>query len=179
MAQSETRSEEKNIGGRPLKFKSAQQLKELIDSYFNRQDPHTETRRVEDGVRPDGTTNWVMREVMTPQRPYGIMGLAYAIGTNRETLLDYESGKHDEKADDYDEDSLTFSDVVKEAKQRIVAQVEERMLDGTAPSTPSIFWLKNHTSMNDKTNVDLTSNGEPVKALVEIVRSGGQSDSKD
>lgn len=94
--------------GRPLKFQSVAELNAKIESYFNNCDPHTEPRRVEDGVKQDGSTNWAAREVMTEQRPYTIMGLAYTIGTTRDTLIDYESGVHDEKADDFDESGVRF-----------------------------------------------------------------------
>lgn len=181
MSEPETQEtvEEKNKGGRPLKFQSVAALKVQIDSYFNKQDPHTEMRRVEDGVKPDGSTNWITREIMTDQRPYTIMGLAYHLRTSRETLLDYESGMHDDKADDIDEAGESFSDAIKLAKARINMQVEERMLSGEAPSTPSIFWMKNNAKWVERQEIDHTTGGKPMKALVEIVRSGERADSKD
>lgn len=155
---------EKNRGGRPLKFKSVAELKDKIESYFNQQDPHTEMRRVEAGVRNDGTTNWAVREIMTEQRPYGINGLAYHLNTSRETLNDYASGKYDAQAEDYDETGATFSDAIKQAKARIRMQVEERMLAGEAPATPSIFWLKNNDGWEDQSKVDHTNNGKSFAA---------------
>lgn len=164
----------KNVGGRPLKFQTVAELKDKIETYFNTCDPHTENRRVEAGVKNDGTTNWIVREVMTEQRPYTILGLARALKTNRDTLLDYESGKYDDR-DDSDNSGDRFSDAIKDAKARINEQVEERMLSGDAPGTASIFWLKNNAKWQDKSEIDHTSGGQPIKALVEIVRSGDRT----
>lgn len=174
MSDTSTPVEEKNKGGRPLKFESVAELNAQIESYFNKQDPHSEERRVEDGVNLKGETIWTMREVMTDQRPYTIMGLAYHLRTSRDTLLDYESGMHDEKADDFDETGERFSDAIKLAKARINMQVEERMLSGEAPSTPSIFWLKNNAKWQDRQEIDHTTGGEPMKALVEFI--GGSTE---
>lgn len=50
--------------GRPLKFKSAEELKEKIGQYFKKMDAE--------------------------KRPYSITGLALELDTSRETLLNYE-----------------------------------------------------------------------------------------
>lgn len=180
MADTQTaeQEEEKNVGGRPLKFETVAELKQLIETYFNTCDPHTEMRRVETGVKQDGTTNWATREVMTEQRPYTVLGLARALKTTRDTLIDYKSGKYDDR-DDTDPSGDRFSDAIKEAKARINEQVEERMLSGAAPGSASIFWLKNNAQWKDKTEVDHTTDGKPMRALVEIVRSGDRTDSQD
>ncbi|ETT25248.1 terminase small subunit [Rhodococcus aetherivorans] len=155
--------EEKNKGGRPLKFATVADLKAQIETYFNSCDPHTEMRRVEDGVKQDGSTNWVTREVMTEQRPYTVLGLARALRTTRDTLIDYESGKYDDR-DDTDQSGDKFSDAIKDAKARINEQVEERMLSGEAPATPSIFWLKNNAQWKDRQEIDHTTAGESINA---------------
>ncbi|RAN78005.1 hypothetical protein B5P43_18410 [Bacillus sp. SRB_336] len=155
--------EEKNKGGRPLKFKTVADLKNQIETYFNRCDPHTESRRLEDGTKLDSSTNWVTREVMTEQRPYTILGLARALKTSRETLLDYESGLYDDR-DDSDESGERFSDAIKDAKARINEQVEERMMSGDAPATPSIFWLKNNSNWKDQSQVDHTTKGAAISS---------------
>jgi hypothetical protein len=155
--------EDKNKGGRPLKFKTVGELKNQIETYFNLCDPHTEMRRVDTGTKNDGSTNWITQEVMTAQRPYTILGLARALKTTRETLLDYESGMHDDK-DDTDASGERFSDAIKDAKARINEQVEERMMSGDAPATPSIFWLKNNAKWQDQSQVDHTTKGEAISA---------------
>jgi len=51
-------------------------------------DPHTVTRHVASGKKHDGSALFEDHEVMTEQEAYTIMGLAWALGTGRETLLD-------------------------------------------------------------------------------------------
>jgi len=59
--------------GRPLKFKSVEELQEKIDAYFN----------------------------TTPKDEWTITGLAIALDTFRKVLMDYESGKYDEEDRDF------------------------------------------------------------------------------
>lgn len=156
--------EPKNKGGRPLKFKTVEELESRIRDYFSACDPHTEMRRVESGTDQQGRTIFADREVMTEQKPYTISGLAIALDTNRETLLDYESGKHDEKAGDFEGADRRFSDAVKAAKVRVQSDVEERLLSGM-PSTGMIFWLKNNAGWRDRQEVDHTTKDQPMPLL--------------
>lgn len=87
--------EKKNKGGRPLLFKTPEELQERIDQYFDDCD--------------EG-----------PLRPYTVTGLAVALDTDRSTLLRYE--KEDEYYDtikkakaiihNYAEESLWKSGIV-------------------------------------------------------------------
>jgi hypothetical protein len=79
------------------------------------------------------------RKVLTKQRPYTISGLALALNTTRETLLDYQAKK-------------TYSDTIKAAKARCEAYVEERLFDSNAAGV--IFNLKNNYQWVDKQEVD-------------------------
>ena len=89
----------KHPGGRPLKFKSVKELQQKIDAYFAECDPHW----VEEGAwvqarddkrkliyDADGlpVQTWKVSMVKTKQIPYTITGLALALDTTRETLLD-------------------------------------------------------------------------------------------
>jgi hypothetical protein len=96
-------------GGRPPKFSSVEQLEGLIAAYFVDRDEK--------------------------RKPYTIQGLAAALETTRETLLDYEKDKPA---------FAQFSDSIKRAKCRIGADVEERLLSGEQHAAGPIFWLKNH-----------------------------------
>lgn len=60
----EETKEEKNLGGRPLKYTSNEELQNAIDRYFV--------------------------ECDNEKRPYTISGLAYALDINRERLLQYQ-----------------------------------------------------------------------------------------
>lgn len=97
-------SEEKRKVGRPLKFGSVEEMQEKIDAYFEECD-----------VKED---------------PYTITGLALALDTSRETLLDYE---------DKDE----FSDTVKKAKLKCENYAEKFLFKGKNV-VGSIFNLKNN-----------------------------------
>ena len=68
--------------------------------------------------------------------PYTVTGLALALGTNRETLLDYE--------DNYDHKDPLFSDVVKKAKMKCSNLVETGLLAGNINPIGAIFVLKNN-----------------------------------
>lgn len=110
--------------GRPPKWKTVEELKEQIDAYF---------LSLED---PDKPGYYL--------RPPTITGLALALGTNRETLCNYE--EKDE-----------FLDTIKEAKGKCEQWVEENAMLGKANATFSIFNLKNNYNWKDRTETDLTS----------------------
>jgi hypothetical protein len=65
--------EETNKVGRPLKFKTVEELQSKIDAYFE----------------------------TTPKEEWTITGLAIALDTFRKVLIDYESGKYDEEDRDF------------------------------------------------------------------------------
>jgi len=109
----------KSVMGRPLKFKSVTELQEAIDKYF-----------------ADATEQGL---------PYTITGLALALDTSRETLLDYEA-KQD------------FSDNIKRAKLRCHNYAENYLYTGKN-ATEAIFNLKNNYGWKDKTEVDSNING--------------------
>lgn len=86
-------------------------------------------------------------------RPPTITGLALALHTNRETLCNYE--EKDE-----------FFDTIKEAKTRCEQWVEENAMLGKANATFSIFNLKNNYGWKDKTEQDITSEGNAINGIV-------------
>lgn len=124
----------KGAGGRPLKFKTVQELQEKIDAYFD-------SCWIE---KTDDNGNTLNIQV----RPYTITGLANAIGIDRKTLLEYQ--ERDE-----------FSNTVKEAKRKVAQYVEEYLFMGKN-QTGAIFNLKNNFDWKDKTETDVTSNGETL-----------------
>lgn len=146
-------------GGRPLKFKTAAELQKKVDAYFKDCDPHVEkvTEYVEardkDGnlKKDKNGLNYLVRvthNVKTQQVPYTITGLAHALGTTRETLLDYE---------DRDE----FSDTIKKAKLRCENFAEMQLFSNSPTGT--IFNLKNNYGWRDKTELDGNLNVKEVK----------------
>lgn len=89
-------------GGRPLKFVSPKKMQNAIDEYFD--------------------------ECIKNSEPLTVTGLALALNTTRETLMDYQN--KDE-----------FSDTVKKAKLRIENAYEKRLISRGAAG--DIFALKN------------------------------------
>ncbi|QSE43410.1 hypothetical protein JXX30_11915 [Rhodococcus erythropolis] len=84
-------SRRKNKGGRPLKFKSVEELSQKIGAYFGNCDSHLSTRSIF-VKRVDGTQYVEQEQYFTDREPYTVNGLAYALETTRDVLNDYESG---------------------------------------------------------------------------------------
>lgn len=101
-------------GGRPLKFKTVEDLDEKIEAYFS--------------------------ECKETDKPMTITGLALALDTTRETILDYEDRKE-------------FSDTIKRAKLRCQEYTENYLYTGKN-ATGAIFSLKNNYGWVDRTEVD-------------------------
>lgn len=105
--------------GKPLLFKSAEELQEKIDEYFD--SCYIETVSEETGAH---YTKCV--------RPLTITGLAVALHTTRETLLDYS-------------DREAYSDTIRAAKLRIHNFAEEALFTSRS-AQGVIFNLKNNYS---------------------------------
>jgi hypothetical protein len=108
--------------GRPLKFKSVKELQKKIDSYF----------------------------ALTPKDEWTITGLALALDTYRQTLINYE-GKED------------FVDTIKKAKQKVENGYEIDLKK--YGRTGTIFALKNF-DWKDKTEQDITSGGDKLQPVL-------------
>jgi DNA-binding XRE family transcriptional regulator len=121
-----------NPVGRPLKFKTVEELQTAIDEYFNFCD-----NRLVNGW--DNKTNEQF-SFISPA-PYTMSGLARRIGISRQGLIDYEN--RDE-----------FLDAIKEARERVHEDVETRLME-KAP-TGAIFNLKNNFKWKDESKVENT-----------------------
>lgn len=97
-----------NPRGRPLKFKTLKSLQTKIDAYFKSCKPNKQN--------PQG-------------EPLTITGLALALDTSRETLLNYEGREE-------------FFDAIKRAKLRVENFAEKQLFTSKSPTGP-IFALKN------------------------------------
>ena len=146
--------DEKVVGrGRPLKFKTVKELKEAIEAYFN---SLYEPLRDKDGLRVyDG-----QQLVMVQTRVATVTALAVALDTTRETLMDYEKGKHDDKGHELTADEKAeneqiecFSDTIKKAKLRIQADTEQALYSRNSV-TGAIFSLKNNYGWVDKQEIE-------------------------
>ena len=68
-------------------------------------------------------------------------GLAYHLGVDRKTILNYEKESE-------------FFQTVKKARQRLEDSVERRLF--AANATGAIFWLKNNAGYTDRQEHDVT-----------------------
>lgn len=124
MAQTSSTSTDKTVG-RPLKFEDIDKLKAAISTYFKKCDDES--------------------------RPYTITGLALALDTSRETLLNYEARPE-------------FFDTIKAAKEKCENYVEEYLFNGKNVAG-GIFNLVNNYGWQNRQNTDITSGGKPVPLL--------------
>jgi len=108
-------------GGRPLKFQSVEELEQKVADYFAECDS---------------------KNIETLVKPYTITGLAYALGCDRDTLLNYEQKEE-------------FFGTVKKAKLKIHSWTEEYLFTGKN-QTGAIFNLKNNYGWKDKTESETT-----------------------
>lgn len=100
---------------RPLKYKSVKAMQNDIDKYFADCDEQ--------------------------KRPYTVSGLAYALNTCRQTLLNYEENEK-------------FLDTIKKAKAKIECYNEEMLYNKDIPTTGVIFNLKNNYGWKDKQELE-------------------------
>ena len=103
------------MSGRPLKYNSVEEMQKDIDNYFAKCDEE--------------------------KRPYTVSGLAYALGTTRRTLLDYQEKEE-------------FSHTIKKAKTKIELFNEEMLYSKDVSTTGVIFNLKNNYGWKDKQEIE-------------------------
>ena len=119
--------------GRPLKYKTVEELESAIEEYFNYCD-----NRIKQVHSKEGESY-----AIADPEPYAMSGLAYALGIDRKTLLNYS----------YKDD---YSPLLKRARSRVEADVERRMLHKDTFTPGLIFNAKNNFDWKDKTETDTT-----------------------
>ena len=97
--------------GRPRAFKSVEEVEEKINAYFN----YCEEK----------------------EKPYTMSGLAYYLGIDRKTLLNYSKNEE-------------YFHTIKKARDKVQMQLEENALLNKANPTFTIFNLKNNFDWKDK-----------------------------
>lgn len=123
--------------GRPLKYKTVEDLQKIIDEYFQWCD--NKTKKIYDEKKG-------AEYMISDPAPYTMHGLARRLGLSRQGLLDYS--KRDE-----------FLDAIKEARDMVAEDVETRLM-GRTP-TGAIFNLKNNFGWRDESKQEITLIGEP------------------
>lgn len=147
--------------GRPKKFETVEDLQQMIEDYFDSCFmPKTYERRFvtydEDGkeIANYETSPCLDRKgnpIFYQIRPFTISGLAVALDTTRDVLLDYENKV----------ENAAFSNTIKKAKQIIHNYAEEFLFNGKN-STGAIFNLKNNWGYVDRTETDITSKNKSI-----------------
>lgn len=122
-----------HAGGRPKKYKSADDMQVIIDSYFD--------SCYEDKTILDKDGNYVGTEKIMV-RPLTITGLALALDMTRDMIIDYQ-------------DDAEFSNTIKKAKMKCHNFAEEQLFTNKS-AAGVIFNLKNNYGWRDKTEQDIT-----------------------
>ncbi|ELC8411552.1 hypothetical protein QYB62_002911 [Clostridium perfringens] len=115
-----------NKGGRPLKFKSPEELQAKIDAYYE----------------------WAKEN----KKHITITGLAWFLDTNRQTLLRYEEEDSELLKSVSEDVRQAFRDTVKRAKARVEMEYEESLYNKNS-AVGAIFTLKNNYGYVDKQEV--------------------------
>lgn len=118
---------------RPLKFKSVDELQKLIDKYF--------------------------ADCKANDEPLTITGLALALDTTRDVLIDYENSNFGDELKEKEKELLaSLSNAIKKAKLQVEHYAELQVFKAKNPAG-SIFVLKNH-GWKDKQETDINLKGE-------------------
>jgi hypothetical protein len=128
---------EENKGGRPPMYKSAEEMQEKIDKYFE---------QCEGTVKKDEEGNVLTDKygdpVMFGRKPLTITGLALALGFNsRQALLNYQA--KDE-----------FNDTIMRAKARVEQYAEERLFDNGGSNGAKFSLANNFEGWKEKQQID-------------------------
>lgn len=118
-------------GGRPVKYKTLEELQTAIDEYFSYCD--NATMKIWD----DKTQKELL---ISHPAPYTMSGLALRLGLSRQGLIDYS---HKDK----------FFDAIRIARDRVHEDVETRLM-ATRNEKGAIFNLKNNFGWKDKSEIE-------------------------
>lgn len=129
--------------GRPVKYKTVEELQKIIDEYFDWCDARAIKKADDSGKE----------YFVSFPAPYTMSGLARRLGLSRQGLMEY-------KAKD------KFSDAIKAARERIHEDVETRLMEKQAAG--AIFNLKNNFGWKDETKTDITSDGKPLAPMIQL-----------
>ena len=121
--------------GRPKAFKSVKEVEEKINAYFN----YCEEK----------------------EKPYTMSGLAYYLGIDRKTLLNYSKNEE-------------YFHTIKKARDKVQMQLEENALSNKANPTFTIFNLKNNFDWKDKieqTNDSLSEINKNISNIADLLNN--------
>jgi hypothetical protein len=155
------------LGGKPLKFKDADELRKDAQNYFDScweeawdkvYDKETKKDKWTQQFDRDGNPMMRLRERPT------ITGLALALGTNRMTLLDY-----DKRTDE-------LGAIVREAKALVEYYYEKGTSEGDIHPAVGIFALKN---FNWTDVLQINTNTQPEQLTPDDIKREIKERTKD
>lgn len=157
---------------KPLKFKTVEDLTKGIDAYFASLYDYARDMwgnrlkdkdyKPVDGDEDNPFAGFVMKKVKVAT----VTGLAVALDTTRETLLNYESGMYDNhdtegnqttlepEQQEWNDQVAKYSDTIKRAKQMILEDTEQQLFK-PGRATGAIFSLKVNYEWQDKNVTEL------------------------
>ena len=97
--------------------------------------------------------NEYFKECDAKGKPYTMSGLAYSLDIDRRTLINYGEKE-------------SFFALIKKAKAKVQAQLEENALTGKGNATFTIFNLKNNYGWQDKAEVEIRK--DPIEDLTPL-----------
>lgn len=150
--------------GRPLKFKTATELQAAIDAYFGDCDPHVAKQAVLVD-KADGTKFVSYEDSITEQKPYVVSGLAYHLGIDRRSLINYK-------------DRPEFFPTV-DAAMRKIESFAETMLYSKYQQGARFNLTNNYDDWKEQSHIDATTNGKDLPAPILGGASQKEADAKD
>lgn len=146
--------------GRPNKWENVEDLEADIQAYFDSCFAQRfQQVKIGKGEEAEYIDEPVLDRDGNPTyeqiRPFTVTGLAVALDTTRDVLIDYETK----------EDRKEFSNAIKKAKQ-IIENYNEEGLHRQSQVTGIIFNLKNNFKWVDRHETDITSKNEKIQAGV-------------
>lgn len=160
-----------------MKFQTVEELESAIQDYFDscfapvmETVKNPEWDQEGDEIANEGIPKYIERQkrnakgdlVFENIKPLTITGLAVALNSSRDSLLDYQKEVQESIPEEL---RGQFSDAIKRAKTFIENYLEEYMYTGKN-QTSAIFVAKNNFGWVDRRETDLTSKGDKIEGNV-------------
>lgn len=174
---------------RPMKFTTVEELETAIQGYFDScfapvmetiDNPEYDAEKAKEYEEDYDIPKKIRVQKLNNKgepifeniRPLTITGLALALNSSRDSLLDYQNEVQQSIPE---EDRGRYSDAIKRAKSFIENYLEEYMYNGKN-QTSAIFVAKNNFGWVDRRETDLTTKGDKIEGnVVTFARQDGQS----
>lgn len=146
---------EKNLGGRPRKYTTKEEMEKKIKKYFKScyKSVMVLDKRKNQYVALKDEKGRIVREQF---KPFTITGLADALDMSRQSLLNYSN--KDE-----------FFDTISRAKRKCEMYAEERLFDKDGANGAKFSLSNNFESWKDKKDVEV-EHDKPFEVNIKVVK---------